>query len=70
MSHHSNKFVCVLNNVIIQNMKNYVDIDQLKDISCIHSVPATHVVTAISYGADAIFAYCKSTNSEKKLLHL
>ena len=47
-----------------------LDIDQLKDISCIHSVPATLVVTAISYGADAVFAYCKSMKSEKKLLHL
>ena len=34
-----------------------LDINNLKDIPCIHSTPATHVVTGISYGADAIFVF-------------
>ena len=32
-------------------------IDQLTDVPFIHGISATHVVTGISYGADAIFAF-------------
>ena len=44
-------------------------VDQLKNVPCIHtcsSTPATHIVTGISYGADAIFVFDYTLQENEK----